>query len=95
MSGDEIKSIRKEIKKYIGLSIEYENPYFQLLKRGVGLYISSMPDVYNWILQRLMSEKKLGIVSDKTLCLGIDLPIVVLHYLVMIILIILLLIIYR
>ena len=35
-----------------------------------------MPDVYNWILQRLMSEKKLGIViSDKTLCLGIDLPI--------------------
>ena len=35
-----------------------------------------MPDVYNWILQRLMSEKKLGIViTDKTLCLGIDLPI--------------------
>ena len=75
MSGDEIK-IFVEIKKSIGLSIEYENPYFQLLKRGVGLYISSMPDVYNWILQRLMSEKKLGIViSDKTLCLGIDLPI--------------------
>jgi len=76
MSGDEIRSIRKEIKKSIGLTIEYENPYFQLLKRGIGLYISSMPDVYNWILQRLMSEKKLGIViSDKTLCLGIDLPI--------------------
>ena len=35
-----------------------------------------MPDVYNWILQRLMSERKLGIViSDRTLCLGIDLPI--------------------
>ena len=35
-----------------------------------------MPDVYNWILQGSMSEKKLGIViSDKTLCLGIDLPI--------------------
>ena len=76
MSGDEIRNIRREIKKSIGLTIEYENPYFQLLKRGVGLYISSMPDVYNWILQRLMSEKKLGIViSDKTLCLGIDLPI--------------------
>ena len=76
MSGDEIRSIRREIKKSIGLTIEYENPYFQLLKRGIGLYISSMPDVYNWILQRLMSEKKLGIViSDKTLCLGIDLPI--------------------
>ncbi len=76
MSGDEIRDIRREIKKSIGLTIEYENPYFQLLKRGVGLYISSMPDVYNWILQRLMSEKKLGIViTDKTLCLGIDLPI--------------------
>jgi hypothetical protein len=76
MSGDEIRNIRREIKKSIGLTIEYENPYFQLLKRGVGLYISSMPDVYNWILQRLMSEKKLGIViTDKTLCLGIDLPI--------------------
>ena len=76
MSGDEIRSIRREIKKSIGLTIDYENPYFQLLKRGIGLYISSMPDVYNWILQRLMSEKKLGIViSDKTLCLGIDLPI--------------------
>lgn len=35
-----------------------------------------MPDEYNWILQRLMSEKKLGIIiSDRTLCLGIDLPI--------------------
>ena len=76
MSGDEIKNIRREIKKSIGLTIDYENPYFQLLKRGIGLYISSMPDVYNWILQRLMSERKLGIViSDKTLCLGIDLPI--------------------
>ena len=76
MSGDEIRNIRREIKKSIGLTIDYENPYFQLLKRGIGLYISSMPDVYNWILQRLMSEKKLGIViSDKTLCLGIDLPI--------------------
>jgi hypothetical protein len=76
MSGDEIRNIRREIKKSIGLTIDYENPYFQLLKRGIGLYISSMPDVYNWILQRLMSERKLGIViSDKTLCLGIDLPI--------------------
>ena len=76
MGGDEIRSIRREIKKSIGLTIDYENPYFQLLKRGIGLYISSMPDVYNWILQRLMSERKLGIViSDKTLCLGIDLPI--------------------
>ena len=53
----------REIKKSIGLTIEYKNPYFQLLKRGVGLYISSMPDVYNWILQRLMSEKNLVLLS--------------------------------
>jgi len=76
MSGQEIKNIRREIKKAIGSTISYENPVFQLLKRGIGLYIASMPDEYNWILQRLMSEKKLGIViSDRTLCLGIDLPI--------------------
>jgi hypothetical protein len=76
MSGQAIKNIRREIKNAIGSTISYENPVFQLLKRGIGLYISSMPDEYNWILQRLMSEKKLGIViSDRTLCLGIDLPI--------------------
>ena len=76
MSGDEIKEIRKEIKKSSGYLIDYENPIFQLLKRGIGLYIKSMPDAYNWILQRLMSQNKLGIViSDRTLCLGIDLPI--------------------
>ena len=76
MSGSEIREIRREIKKSTGINIEYEDPIFQLLKRGIGIYIQSMPDVYNWILQRLMTEKKLGIIiSDKTLCLGIDLPI--------------------
>ena len=76
MSGLEIKSIRREIKQSTGETISYESPIFQLLKRGIGLYIQSMPDVYNWILQRLMSQRKLGIViSDRTLCLGIDLPI--------------------
>jgi len=35
-----------------------------------------MPDEYNWTVQRLLSQRKLGIVvSDRTLCLGIDLPI--------------------
>ena len=76
MSGLEIKVIRREIKNATGLNISYENPVFQLLKRGIGLYIKTMPDVYNWILQKLMSERKLGvIISDRTLCLGIDLPI--------------------
>ena len=76
MSGDEIKSIRKEIKKATGYTIEYENPLFQLLKRGIGLYIETMPDEYKWILQKLLSNKQIGIViSDKTLCMGIDLPV--------------------
>ena len=76
MSGTEIRTIRRQIKKTTGKVIDYEDPLFQLLKRGIGLYITSMPEEYNWIVQKLMSEKKLGIViSDKTLCMGIDLPI--------------------
>ena len=76
MSGNEIKSIKREIKKTTGKKIDYEDPLFQLLKRGIGIYIQSMPEEYNWIVQRLMGERKLGIViSDKTLCMGIDLPI--------------------
>ena len=76
MSGDEIRNIRREILKATGKKINYEDPLFQLLKRGIGIYIKSNPDEYNWIVQRLMSQKKLAIVlSDRTLCLGIDLPI--------------------
>ena len=76
MSGPEIRSIKREIKRTIGQTIDYENPLFQLLKRGIGIYIESFPDEYNRVVQRLLSQKKLGIViSDRTLCLGIDLPI--------------------
>lgn len=76
MSGDEIRSIRKEIMKTTGTKIEYTDPLFQLIKRGIGIYTSNNPSEYNWIMQKLMSQKKLAIIlSDKTLCLGIDLPI--------------------
>lgn len=76
MSGEEIRDIRKRLKASTGQTLEYEDPLLQLLKRGIGLYVSSMPDEYNWTVQRLLSQKKLGIVvSDRTLCLGIDLPI--------------------
>ena len=76
MSGTEIKTIRREIIKTAGIKIEYTDPLFQLLKRGIGIYIKRNPPEYNWIIQRLMSQKKLAIIlSDKTLCLGIDLPI--------------------
>ena len=76
MSGDTIRDIRREIMKSLNVKIPYEHPIFQMLKRGVGLYIESMPDEYKWILQKLMSKRDIGvIISDKTLCLGIDLPI--------------------
>ena len=76
MSGDTIRDIRREIMNTLGVKIPYEHPIFQMLKRGVGLYIESMPDEYKWILQKLMSRRDIGvIISDRTLCLGIDLPI--------------------
>tara|TARA_B100002051_G_scaffold273908_1_gene313749 strand:+ start:2511 stop:5339 length:2829 start_codon:yes stop_codon:yes gene_type:complete len=76
MSADTIRSVRREILKTLGIKIPYESPLFQLLKRGIGIYIENMPDEYNWILQKLLSKKEIGIViSDKTLCLGIDLPV--------------------
>jgi len=76
MSGNDIKIIRRELRESVGINICYTSELFQLLKRGIGIYIESMPDKYNWIVQKLMSEKKLGVViTDRTLCLGIDLPI--------------------
>tara|TARA_Y100000817_G_scaffold295601_1_gene270489 strand:- start:4927 stop:7686 length:2760 start_codon:yes stop_codon:yes gene_type:complete len=76
MEAETIRNIRKEIKKTLGIKIPYESPLFQMLKRGIGLYIENMPDEYNWILQKLLSSKEIGVViSDRTLCLGIDLPV--------------------
>jgi len=76
MSGETIKSIRREIMKTLNIKISYEHPIFQMLKRGMGLYIETMPDEYKWILQKLLSNRQIGIViSDKTLCMGIDLPV--------------------
>ena len=76
MSGDQIKSIRREIQKTLGIKLPYTHELFQMLKRGIGIYTEDMPEEYKWILQKLMDDKKIGIVlSDRTLCLGIDLPI--------------------
>ena len=76
MSGDKIRDIRKEILRTMGIKISYEHPLFQLLKRGIGIYTEDMPDEYKWILQKLMTDRDIGIIiSDRTLCLGIDLPI--------------------
>lgn len=76
MSGDTIRDVRREIKNTLGVKIPYESPLFQMLKRGIGIFLENMPDEYNWQLQKLLSKKEIGIViSDKTLCLGIDLPV--------------------
>ena len=62
--------------KTLVVKISYEHPIFQMLKRGIGLYIENMPDEYKWILQKLLASRQISIViSDRTLCLGIDLPI--------------------
>ena len=75
MSGDTIREIRREISKSTGIDIDYESVLFQMLKRGIGIYIENIPDIYKWIVQKLVSEKKLYfVISDRTLCLGIDLP---------------------
>ena len=76
MSGDTIKKVRIEIQKTLGVKIDYEHILFQMLKRGIGIYIKGMPNEYNWIVQKLLASKDIGIViSDRSLCLGIDLPI--------------------
>ena len=76
MDADTIRNIRNEIKKTLRIKIPYEAPILQMLKRGIGIYTENMPDEYNWILQKLLANKEIGIViSDRTLCLGIDLPV--------------------
>ena len=56
MSADTIRTVRREIMKTLGIKIPYEHPIFQMLKRGIGLYIENMPDEYKWILQKLLSS---------------------------------------
>jgi hypothetical protein len=76
MSDNKIRQIRKNIRKTLGIKLEYTHPLMQLLKRGIGIYIDGMPNEYNWIVQKLLSSKEIGIViSDRTLCLGIDCPV--------------------
>lgn len=76
MSSESIRKVRKEIYNSLGYKIPYESNIFQMLKRGIGIYTENMPREYKWIIQKLLSEKLIGIViTDRTLCQGIDLPI--------------------
>ena len=57
-----IKNI-EEISKF-KLNIQYEN-IFQMLKRGIGLYITNTNE-YKWLIHKLLINKDIGIViSDK------------------------------
>ena len=51
MTGNQIRNIRREIQKTLGIKIPYEHELFQMLKRGIGIYTESMPEEYKWILQ--------------------------------------------
>jgi len=76
MVAAKIRILRKKINNSLNLKMSYEHSIFQMLKRGVGLYHKSMPKDYKWIIQNLLSNKEISIViSDRELCLGIDLPI--------------------
>ena len=75
MKAERIRSIRKEIISKTGIRIDYESSLIQGLKRGIGLYTKSLPDVYLRIVQELAQNRELGVViSDPSLALGINMP---------------------
>ena len=47
------------------------NTLFQMLKRGIGIYTEDMPEEYKWILQKLMDDKKIGIVISDRICVWV------------------------
>ena len=53
MSGNQIRDIRREIQKTLGIKIPYEHELFQMLKRGIRIYTEDMPEEYKWILQTI------------------------------------------
>ena len=58
--------IRRENTENLGCEITYEHELFQMLKRGIGVYTNDMPEEYKWILQKLMDQKRIGIVISLT-----------------------------
>ena len=76
MEASKIREIRRKINKSLNITFPYEHAIFQMLKRGIGIYHKYMPKDYKWIIQNLLANKEISIViSDRELCLGIDLPI--------------------
>lgn len=75
MSEDQIREIRINLCHKLGIKVDYNNEFIQGLKRGIGIYASDLPDIYNQTVQTLAQDKELGfVISDKTLALGINMP---------------------
>ena len=75
MSANEIREIRKNMCKKLGIKVDYNNIFIQGLKRGIGIYTQDMPEVYNLHVQSLAQSAMLGFcISDKTLGMGINMP---------------------
>ena len=75
MSANEIREIRRDMCKQVGIKIDYNNIFIQGLKRGIGIYTQDMPEVYNLSVQALAQNAMLGFcISDKTLGMGINMP---------------------
>lgn len=75
MSAEQIRQIRKKISNQLNISVDYNNTFIQGLKRGIGIYTSELPEIYNQIVQSLAQNGDLEfVVSDKTLALGINMP---------------------
>jgi hypothetical protein len=75
MNEDQIREIRINLCHKLGVKVDYNNDFIQGLKRGIGIYASDLPDIYNQTVQTLAQDKELGfVISDKTLALGINMP---------------------
>ena len=75
MTANKIRNIRNTIRKKLNISVAYTNVFMQGLKRGIGIYSTDMPPVYNMIVQQLAQSGTLGyVIADISLALGINMP---------------------
>uniref|UniRef100_A0A6C0JC75 Helicase ATP-binding domain-containing protein n=1 Tax=viral metagenome TaxID=1070528 RepID=A0A6C0JC75_9ZZZZ len=75
MTANKIRDIRRSIKSKLGVKVSYTNVFMQGLKRGIGIYTTDMPPVYNMIVQSLAQNGNLGfVIADVSLALGINMP---------------------
>ena len=75
MTANNIRDIRNTIRKKLSISVAYTNVFMQGLKRGIGIYTTDMPPIYNMIVQQLAQTGTLGyVIADVSLALGINMP---------------------